>query len=404
MSYAALSGKKIILGITGSIAAYKAAALTRLLVREGAVVKVIMTPSATNFISPLTLSTLSRHEVQTQVMEEGSWNNHVALGLWADCMLIAPLTANTLSSMAAGACDNLLLAVYLSARCPVFVAPAMDEDMWHHPSTSRNLSRISADGVKIIPVGHGELASGLTGEGRMAEPEDITAFLQQFFAEGQSLKGKKVLITAGPTYEPLDPVRFIGNRSSGKMGLSLAEAAMARGAAVTVVLGPVHLPETKSGPEVIRVGTAVEMFHAVEAHFGEADIIIFAAAVADYRPEMPAEQKIKRKGDELMVRLVPNPDIAAQMGQRKNSRQLTIGFALETENELQHARDKMAKKNLDMIVLNSLRDPGAGFESDTNKITIIPAGNKAEEYQLKSKSAVAEDIWNSILQHFGDRL
>ena len=403
MSNTTLSGKKVLLGVTGSIAAYKVATLTRLLVREGASVRVLMTPAATRFISPLTLSTLSREEVLVDLMDEGNWNNHVALGLWADVMVMAPLTANTLSAMATGACDNLLLAVYLSARCPVLVAPAMDEDMWHHQTTQRNLLQLQADGVGLIPVGHGELASGLVGPGRMAEPEEILAYVRQHFHKRDALTGKRVLITAGPTWEPLDPVRFIGNRSTGKMGLALAKEALHRGASVTLVLGPTAL-ELPHGMEVIRVQTAADMLAAVASRFESSDIAIFSAAVADYRPAQRDPQKIKRKGEELSLQLVPNPDIAASMGQRKTTRQLTIGFALETENELQYAREKMQKKNLDMIVLNSLNDPGAGFESDTNKITMITAGNNPEEYQLKSKSAVAADIWDGIFRYFSDRL
>ena len=403
MSQATLSGKKIILGITGSIAAYKAASLTRLLIKEGAEVRIVMTSAATGFISPLTLSTLSKYRVQVHLMDEDTWNNHVDLGLWADLMLIAPLSANTLSGLASGDCDKLLLAVYLSARCPVFVAPAMDEDMWLHPATRRNLAQIAADGVQVIPVGHGELASGLTGPGRMAEPEAIIAHLRTYFEVGQSLKAKKVLITAGPTYEALDPVRFVGNRSSGKMGLALTKIALDKGAKVSLVLGPVKENPVHPHLEVKRIQSALEMYDAVAARFEEADIVIFAAAVADYRPEVVAGQKIKKKGEFFDIRMVRNPDIAASMGSRKSADQLTIGFALETQNEMQHAREKMEKKNLDMIILNSLQDPGAGFESDTNKVTIISAGNKAEEYQLKSKQDVAVDIWESIIRNFSDR-
>jgi phosphopantothenoylcysteine decarboxylase/phosphopantothenate--cysteine ligase len=404
MSDATLSGKKILLGVTGSIAAYKVATLTRLLIREGASVRVIMTPAAARFISPLTLSTLSRHEVLVELMDEGNWNNHVALGLWADLMVIAPLTANTLAAMATGACDNLLLAVYLSARCPVLVAPAMDEDMWRHPATQRNLEQLRSDGVEWIPVGHGELASGLVGPGRMAEPEAILAVVQERLRKQGSLTGKKVLITAGPTWEPLDPVRFIGNRSSGKMGIALAKEALDRGATVVLVLGPTKVEVPEGDIQLIRVQTAEEMYAAVADLFPETDIAVFAAAVADYRPAERADRKIKRKAGELTLQLVPNPDIAALMGKQKTPRQLTIGFALETNDELTHAREKMEKKQLDMIVLNSLNDSGAGFEADTNKITILPAGNNPEEYQLKSKSDVATDIWDSIFRYFSDRL
>ncbi|MDP4821177.1 MAG: bifunctional phosphopantothenoylcysteine decarboxylase/phosphopantothenate--cysteine ligase CoaBC, partial [Saprospiraceae bacterium] len=311
MSNATLSGKKILLGVTGSIAAYKVATLTRLLIREGASVRVIMTPAAARFISPLTLSTLSRHEVLIELMDEGNWNNHVALGLWADLMVIAPLTANTLAAMATGACDNLLLAVYLSARCPVLVAPAMDEDMWRHPATQRNLEQLRSDGVEWIPVGHGELASGLVGPGRMAEPEAILAVVQERLRKQGSLTGKKVLITAGPTWEPLDPVRFIGNRSSGKMGIALAKEALDRGATVVLVLGPTKVEVPEGDIQLIRVQTAEEMYAAVADLFPETDIAVFAAAVADYRPAERADRKIKRKAGELTLQLVPYPDIAA---------------------------------------------------------------------------------------------
>lgn len=397
-----LSGKKIILCVTGSIAAYKAASLCRLLIKAGASVKVIMTQAATGFISPLTLSTLSQNPVYTSVSTAEGWNNHVELGLWADAMLLAPLTATSLGKLANGIADNMVAAVYLSARCPVFFAPAMDVDMWHHPSTQQNVKRLQSYGNHLIPVGHGELASGLVGEGRMAEPEDIVAHLGGFFASDQSLKGKKVLITAGPTYEPIDPVRFIGNRSSGKMGMALAEEAAARGAEVSLVLGPTALDTSQEGVNIQRVETAEEMYAAASAIFPQADVAILAAAVADYRPATVANHKIKKKTDTFQIDLVKTPDIAAELGQRKQAHQLIVGFALETEKAIEHAKGKLLKKNFDFIVLNSLQDPGAGFQHDTNKISILHANsnghldNKMKEFELKSKVAVAKDILDEV--------
>ncbi|MEZ5041642.1 MAG: bifunctional phosphopantothenoylcysteine decarboxylase/phosphopantothenate--cysteine ligase CoaBC [Saprospiraceae bacterium] len=397
-----LSGKKIVLSITGSIAAYKSATLCRLLIKAGAEVRVIMTTAATDFISPLTLSTLSRHPVYTSVSTADGWNNHVELGLWADAMVIAPLTATSMAKLANGLADNMVTAVYLSARCPVFFAPAMDVDMWHHPSTQENVRKLQAYGNHLIPVGHGELASGLVGEGRMAEPAETVEHLSAFFAAGSLLKGKKVLITAGPTYEPIDPVRFIGNRSSGKMGMALAEAAAQRGAKVTVVLGPSSLQTTQEGVNIIRVETAQEMYEAARQHFGEADLAILAAAVADYRPQVVADQKIKKKADIFQIDLVKTPDIAAELGQQKRKDQLIVGFALETEQALAHAAAKLEKKNFDFIVLNSLQDTGAGFQHDTNKITILYANsdgqldNKMKKFELKSKAAVARDILDEV--------
>lgn len=392
-----LRGKKILLGVTGSIAAYKAALLTRLLVKSGAEVKILMTKAATSFITPLTLSTLSKNPVYTEVSSEASWNNHVELGLWADAMVIAPLTATTLAKMAHGISDNMIVAVYLSARCPVFFAPAMDVDMWHHPSTQENVKRLQSFGNHLIPVEHGELASGLVGEGRMAEPEHIAAFLNDYFGKTQDLTGKKMLITAGPTYEPIDPVRFIGNRSSGKMGVAIADAAAKRGAEVTLILGPSKATPTQSNIKLIRVETAQEMYEAALKFFPKSDIAVLAAAVADYRVVEAATKKIKRKGENLTIELVQNPDIAATLGNQKNNRQLLIGFALETNDEEANARDKLEKKNFDLIVLNSLNDPGAGFDINTNKITVIGKGNKLSKYELKSKTAVAEDILNEIV-------
>ncbi len=391
-----LTGKKILLGITGSIAAYKSAFLARLLVKSGAEVQVLMTRAATHFISPLTLSTLSRRPVHTDIVSEDSWNSHVEMGLWADAMVVAPLTASSLARLALGISDNIITATYLSARCPVFFAPAMDLDMWQHPSTQENVRRLQSFGNLLIPVGHGELASGLVGEGRMAEPEEIIAHLQNYWEKARSLAGKKILITAGPTYEPIDPVRFIGNRSSGKMGVALADEAARRGAKVTLVLGPSRLSPRESRVAVISVQTAEEMQRAALAEFADTDIGILAAAVADYRPREAAEHKIKKTGETLRLELVKNPDIAASLGSKKLSGQLLVGFALETEDELANAQSKLEKKNFDLIVLNSLRDEGAGFNYDTNKITILGKNNKIRKFELKSKTAVAGDILDEV--------
>ncbi len=392
-----LTGKKILLGITGSIAAYKSAHLARLLIKEGAEVKVLMTKAATGFIAPLTLSTLSKNPVLTEVSDQESWNNHVELGLWADAMVLAPLSANSLAKLATGICDNLLTAVYLSARCPVFFAPAMDMDMWHHPATQQNVKTLQQYGNHLIPVAHGELASGLVGEGRMAEPEHIVQFLNHFFGKQPDLQGKKFLITAGPTYEPIDPVRFIGNRSSGKMGVALAEEVAKRGATVILILGPSKLDPQHSNMTIIRVETALQMQQAAAEHFASADVTILSAAVADYRPAAVAQQKIKKKEQHLTIELVENPDIAAMLGTQKREDQLLIGFALETNDEIANAQSKLERKNFDLIVLNSLQDPGAGFDVSTNKITIIGRNNKLIKFELKSKAAVAEDIVNELV-------
>lgn len=387
-----LKGKKILLGVTGSIAAYKAAFLVRLLIKAGAEVQVLMTPSAQSFITPLTLATLSRRSVFSDLSSEASWNNHVEIGLWADAMVIAPLTAATLSKLANGMCDNIVVAAYLSARCPVFFAPAMDLDMWAHPATQENVRRLEAYGNHLIPVEEGELASGLSGPGRMAEPEAIVQYLDAFWHRAASLKGRRVLITAGPTHEPIDPVRFIGNRSSGKMGLALAAAAARRGAAVTLILGPTHL-EVPPGIATTRVQTATEMLQAAQRHFPAADIAILAAAVADYRPGQASEHKIKKQqGQHLALELQENPDIAAALGQAKQPGQILVGFALETQDEEANARAKLEKKNFDCIVINSLQDEQAGFYHDTNKISILYPNNKMRKFELKPKSAVAEDI------------
>ena len=393
-----LRGKKILLGITGSIAAYKSAFLVRLLVKAGAEVKVIMTPSSTDFISKLTLSTLSRNKVLIDLFDEDSWANHVMLGRWADVMLIAPLSCNTLSKMANGQCDNLLLAVYLSATCPVIVAPAMDEDMWHHQSTKLNIRKLIDFGNKIIPVDKGELASGLVGDGRMAEPETIVKFTEDILNVSKSLSGKKVMVSAGPTYEPLDPVRFIGNHSSGKMGLAIAEELYARGADVTLIMGPslINLPE--NGIKSVRVNTAEEMYAACTKQFDKSDIGVMAAAVADYTPVKVAATKVKKNSDELVIELKKTKDILKSLGENKSSKQVLVGFALETNNEREYALEKLKSKNADMVVMNSLNDRGAGFGTDTNKITIFDKSGKEFNYELMSKKATAKNIVDTIIQ------
>ncbi|MEO6731619.1 MAG: bifunctional phosphopantothenoylcysteine decarboxylase/phosphopantothenate--cysteine ligase CoaBC [Ferruginibacter sp.] len=391
-----LKGKKVLIGITGSIAAYKAAPLTRLLIKAGAEVKIIMTPAAKDFISPLSLSTLSKNVVLTDLATNDSWSNHVMLGRWADVMLIAPLSCNTLAKMAAGICDNLLMAVYLSATCKVVVAPAMDEDMWLHPSTKNNIKQIASFGNYIIPVESGELASGLNGEGRMTEPESIVQWLDNFFIGDQPLKGKRAMVTAGPTYEQIDPVRFIGNHSSGKMGIAIAYELQKRGAEVTLILGPTSLEV--AGITVIRVGSAAEMFDACVSLFDQMDIAVMSAAVADYAPAEMHSEKIKKTGDDLSIILKKTKDILKHLGEIKKSGQLLIGFALETNNEEAYAKKKLAEKNADMIVLNSLNDAGAGFGHDTNKITIFDKLGNTHYFDTKSKAAVAEDIVNLIIQ------
>lgn len=395
-----LSGKKILLGVTAGIAAYKAAFLVRLLVKEGAEVKVVMTPDAKRFVTPLTLSTLSKNEVISSFVdddnENAQWNNHVALGLWANLFIIAPATANTLSNMANGASNNVLLATYLSAKCPVYVAPAMDLDMYQHPSTTTSLHKLASYGNVIIEAAHGELASGLVGQGRMAEPETIVSFIKTDIEKKLPLRGKKVLITAGPTYEAIDPVRFIGNHSSGKMGIAIAVDAYAKGAEVTLVLGPSAIP-VPEGITTIHVTTAQQMFDAVHTVFKEVDIAVFSAAVADYRPTNVANQKIKKKEATLTLTLEKTKDILASVGEIKEH-QFLVGFALETQNELENAKKKLEKKNLDLIVLNSLRDPDAGFKGDTNKVTLITKDNKVIPFNVKSKQLVAADIIDHIIQ------
>lgn len=395
-----LKGKKILLGITGSIAAYKTATFVRLLIKQGCEVRVIMTAAAAEFITPLTISTLSKNTVFTDFSEADRWANHVELGLWADLFLIAPCTANTLSKMADGLADNMLIASYLSAKCPVVIAPAMDLDMWTHGSTKANLNTIQSFGNLIIPVGHGELASGLVGDGRMAEPEDIVNYLDQHFARQQDLTGQHVLITAGPTYELIDPVRFIGNHSSGKMGIALAEECMARGAKVSLVLGPSKLSPKQALSKLIRVTTAAEMYTACAKLYKTTTIAIFAAAVADYTPVSTAKQKIKKKTGNLKIELKRTTDIAGELGKIKKSGQINVGFALETEKGAANAQSKLKRKNFDMIVLNSLKDKGAGFKGDTNKVTIFTKNGKNKKYPLKSKKKVAQDIVNHIVAMF----
>jgi phosphopantothenoylcysteine decarboxylase / phosphopantothenate---cysteine ligase len=416
-----MKNKKIILAISGSIAAYKAAFLTRLLVKAGAEVQILMTESATRFITPLTLGTLSKRAVFTEIISENAWNSHVELGLWADAMIVAPATATTLSKMAHGNCDNIITATYLSARCPVFVVPAMDLDMWVHGATLRNLELLKTDKVSIIPVGHGELASGLVGDGRMAEPEDIIEFVQNYFEKTsqtldnqkvkdssfiiqhssfkKDLMGKKIIVTAGPTFEALDPVRFIGNRSSGKMGFSIVRELAARGAEVHLIVGPAKVPtDFDASVSVVKIESAQQMFEASTALFGQCDAAILAAAVADYRPKVVSDVKIKKKEGEMTLELEKTPDIAAALGQLKQPNQRIIGFALETNNEFENAVGKLKRKNFDAIVLNSLRDAGAGFSGDTNKISIIFDEKNVRNFDLKSKDDVAKDIVDALVE------
>jgi len=398
-----LQGKKILIGITAGIAAYKIPLLVRLLIKNGAEVKVIMTASASSFITPLTLSVLSKNPVYSDFFNEktGEWNNHVELGLWADLLLIAPATANTIAKIANGQADNLLLATYLSARCDVAVAPAMDLDMWKHPSTQENINKLKESGVEILNPESGELASGLSGEGRMQEPEALFEYIQTKFDKGV-LKGKKIVVTAGPTHEAIDPVRFIGNNSSGKMGVAIADKAYELGAEVTLICGPSKV-ESKYNYTRNDVVSAAEMFQAVKALQKDADVIIMAAAVADYTPKQVAAEKIKKKEVEFNLELSKTMDILKYLGENKTTNQILIGFALETENEEQHAFEKLKSKNLDFIVLNSLKDKGAGFDVETNKITIIDKNNKIEKFVLKSKQQVAEDILIKLTGIFNER-
>jgi len=393
-----LSGKKIILGVTGSIAAYKTAILVRLLKKQGAEVQVVATASALSFITPLTLATLSEKPVLSEFEKtaEGVWNNHVSLGLWADLFVVAPLSAQTMAKMAHGFCDNLLLATYLSARCPVMLAPAMDLDMFAHPATQHNLEMLVSRGHKVVEPATGELASGLHGKGRMAEPEELLAQIQGLFTTGMPLAGKSVLITAGPTHEFIDPVRYIGNGSSGKMGYALAETLATWGATVQLVSGPVSMTAQHPNISTTPITSAKEMLAATQAYYPKADIAIFAAAVADYTPANPSDYKLKKSGDALQLNLIKNPDIAAEMGKLKRKGQLNIGFALETHDEMQHAEEKLRKKKFDFVVLNSLKDEGAGFGHDTNKVTIVREGHH-KPLPLDSKKAVALAIAKEIV-------
>ena len=395
-----LRGKKVLLGITGGIAAYKSASLVRLFIKAGAQVRVVMTPASKDFVTPLTLSTLSKNEVLSSFTNEedenATWNSHVELGLWADLMLIAPATANTLSKMASGKSDNLLLATYLSAKCPVFFAPAMDLDMFKHPSTAESFAKLESFGNIMIPAASGELASGLYGEGRMAEPEEIINFLEEELSKNLPLKNKTVLITAGPTYEAIDPVRFIGNHSSGKMGFELAKTAANLGAKVILVSGPTHLQVEDDSVELHRVTSTQEMYDEVHRHYAVADVVIAAAAVSDYKPKVVADQKIKKSEENLVIELTKTQDILASLGEAKKHQKL-VGFALETNNEEENAQSKLERKNLDFIVLNSMQDEGAGFRKDTNKITILFADGEKKAFGLKPKSEVATDILNEIV-------
>jgi phosphopantothenoylcysteine decarboxylase / phosphopantothenate---cysteine ligase len=398
-----LSGKKILLGISGGIAAYKTATLVRLFIKAGAHVQVIMTPASKDFITPLTLSTLSKNPVYSSFYDQSEdnekWNSHVELGLWADLMLVAPATANTLSKMANGVCDNLLIATYLSAKCPIYFAPAMDLDMYIHPSTLESFHKLKLFGNTMIPAENGELASGLSGEGRMSEPENIIAFLETDLESRLPLKGKKILITAGPTYEAIDPVRFIGNHSTGKMGFDIAQSAANFGASVILVSGPSHFKIDNGLVQVVPVVSAQEMYEACHQYYDDVDVAIAAAAVADYKPKNAAPHKIKKTADNFTIEFEKTEDILASLGKIKKN-QFLIGFALETENEIENAKLKIQKKNLDLIVLNSLQDEGAGFGKPTNKVTFIDRNFNVEPMELKSKEAVADDILNKVIAHF----
>jgi phosphopantothenoylcysteine decarboxylase/phosphopantothenate--cysteine ligase len=397
-----LNGKKILLGVSGGIAAYKSAMLTRMLVKAGAEVRIVMTPDSHHFVTPLTLSTLSKNEVYTNMVNDanGSWNNHVEMALWADLMLIAPTTANTIAKMANGICDNLLLAVYFSAKCKTYIAPAMDLDMFTHPVTQRNIHTLQQDGVIVLPVGDGELASGLSGKGRMLEPEEIISFVSIYNETTHKLKNKKVLVTAGPTYENIDPVRFIGNHSSGKMGFAIAEEFAKHGASVTLITGPTDLKINATSIHRIDVTSAEEMHQKTLVAFKKSAIAVMSAAVADYTPEKVSISKIKKSGDELFLKLKKTKDILADLGKLKSNKQFLVGFALETDNEIENAKKKLKNKNLDFIVLNSLKTKGAGFGHDTNKVIFIDSDGKVEKSNLKTKSEVAHDIVRKIIDSF----
>ncbi|HET7118803.1 MAG TPA: bifunctional phosphopantothenoylcysteine decarboxylase/phosphopantothenate--cysteine ligase CoaBC [Hanamia sp.] len=392
-----LKGKRILLCITGSIAAYKSVLLLRLLIKSGAEVKVIMTETAKDFVTPLTFSTLSKNKVLSDLFADGTWENHVMLGRWADVMLIAPASCNTIAKMATGLCDNLLLAVYLSSQCPVLIAPAMDEDMWHHPTTIKNIETLKKNGNQFLPVNSGELASGLSGEGRMAEPEEIIKYLEDSFLKDLSFKGIKALVTAGPTYEAIDPVRFIGNHSSGKMGAAIAEEFYRRGAQVKLVIGPSTI-KVENKIKTINVTSASEMYDECMKNFKSYNIIVMAAAVADYTPKKKVDHKIKKSNDEFSLDLKRTKDILFEAGKIKSKGQTLVGFALETNNEKENAIKKLAEKNADLIILNSLNDTGSGFGYDTNKITIFDSNRKEYKFPAKTKKEVASDIVNTIIQ------
>lgn len=395
-----LKGKRIIVGITGGIAAYKTSFLIRELKKKGAEVKCILTPASSDFISPLTISTLSQNPVYQNFWnkESGEWENHVELGMWGDLMVIAPLTANTLAKLANGFCDNLLCATYLSAKCPVMVAPAMDLDMYSHPTTDRNLKTIETHGVKVIPAESGFLASGLSGKGRMAEPDTILSHIESFFKNKETMAGQKVLITAGPTYESIDPVRFIGNHSSGKMGFALAEKCLERGAEVVLITGPTICELTHQNLERIDVFSAREMLAATQQHFPNCTGGIFSAAVADYRPKNIASQKIKKSDEDMTVEMIKNPDILKTIGESKKKEHWLVGFALETSNAIENGTKKLKAKNLDLIVINTLEDKGAGFGHDTNKVTLLDKNNKTLKFELQSKKDVADNILDYLLK------
>lgn len=395
-----LQGKKVLVGISGGIAAYKIPYLVRLLVKSGAEVKVVMTPSAADFVTPLTLSTVSKNPIISDFFhpETGEWYNHVELGLWADLMVIAPVTANTLAKMSNGQADNFLMATYMSAKCQVMFAPAMDLDMYKHPSTKINIDKLVSYGNILIPATTGELASGLSGEGRLEEPEKIFDIIRDFFLKGNSLSGKKVVVTAGPTYEAIDPVRFIGNHSSGKMGIDIADELASRGAQVVLVCGPSGIASKNGKVKRINVTSSDEMYNATTEEFKGADAAILAAAVADYKPKEVSDIKIKKKTDDMKIDLVKTHDILAALGKEKRDSQVLVGFALETNNELENAKDKLLRKNLDFIVLNSLKNPGAGFKHNTNQITIVHKNNKVQDFELKSKTEVAKDIVDALTE------
>jgi len=393
-----LKGKKILVGITGSIAAYKSVIFVRLLVKAGAEVKVIMTESAKDFVSPLTFSTLSKNKVLLNLFDEANWTNHVMLGRWADIMIIAPASCNTISKMANGICDNLLQAVFLSSKSPVMLAPAMDEDMWLHPSTQRNIQKLKDDGLSVLPVYKGELASGLSGEGRMPEPEQLINFIENFFIQKKDFEGKKALVTAGPTHEALDPVRFISNASSGKMGIAIANELAQRGAEVHLILGPSNI-RPSANVKIKNVISAEDMYRECMKEFESYDVIVMAAAVADYTPKAISDQKIKKESDAFSLELVKTKDILFEAGKRKSANQVLVGFALETNNEKENALKKLKQKNADLIILNSMNDEGAGFGLDTNQVTIFDKNNKEYSFSVKSKKEVAEDIVNTIIQY-----